>query len=65
MRYRYRRKPTDFRLLRGISDDHNIKRLRWHVARLRRSMKNDRFIQIIRLKRTRERREARSRAVPC
>jgi hypothetical protein len=35
--------------------EHNLKRLHKHVARLQRRMRNDRFMQIMRVKRAKDR----------
>lgn len=52
---KHKHKPGEFRLIRAFTVDHNVQRLRKYVARLQQRLKNDRFIQIIRLKRTRQR----------
>lgn len=57
MRHRYTRKPTEFRLVRGITPEHNIKRLRKHIVKLQRRMHYDRFMQLMRIKGRRHRRE--------
>ena len=63
MHYRVKRKNEpgglSFRLIRALSIDDNVRRLRWHCAKLTRSMWKDPFMLKIRLKRNR-----RARATP-
>lgn len=56
MRTHQKSKPSDFRLIRAFSDEHNIKRLKRHVVKLKRKLRGDRFMQVIRLKNARRRR---------
>jgi len=56
MRTHQKSKPGDFRLIRAFSDEHNIKRLKKHIAKLKRKLRGDRFMQVIRLKNDRRRR---------
>jgi hypothetical protein len=57
MRYRHIRKPTEFRLIRGQTMEHTAKRLRKHIVKLQRRMHYDRFMQLMRIKGRRHRRE--------
>ena len=58
MHYRVKRKiepgGLNFRLIRALSIDDNVRRLRSHCAKLTRSMWRDPFFMKIRLKRTRK-----------
>ena len=57
MHYRVKRKiepgGLNFRLIRALSIDDNVRRLRWHCAKLTRSMWKDPFMLKIKLKRNR------------
>ena len=55
MQKQSKRMTGEFRFIRAFTTDHNVQRLRKHVARVQQRLKNDRFIQIIRLKQTRQR----------
>ena len=55
MKQRYKQKPGEFRLIRAFTMDHNIERLRKHVARIKRTLRNDKFTQVMRLKSSRQR----------
>ena len=55
MQKQSKRIPAEFRFIRAFTLDHNVQRLRKHVARVQKRLKKDRFIQIIRLKRMRQR----------
>lgn len=55
MQKQSKRIPGEFRFIRAFTTDHNVQRLHKHVARVQQRLKNDRFIQIIRLKQTRQR----------
>jgi hypothetical protein len=51
MHQRHKVKPKDFRIVRAFTMEHNIKRLRKHVARLQRRMHYNGFMQVMRIKR--------------
>lgn len=56
MRYKYKAKVGEFRLLRVLSIERNLLRLRKHVARLTRRMRNDPAMKRMRLQNARRRR---------
>lgn len=57
MKKRHIPKPGEFRLIRPYTLEHNIERLKKHVAKLSRRMKDDGLMKVIRLKSARRRRE--------
>ena len=56
MRFRYRPKVGEFRLIRVLGNEVNFHRFRKHVARLTRCLRNDPAIKKIRMKNTWRRR---------